>query len=509
MRNITTEKQGKEDSSLAFFVTAAFLALGLVATINHEMWRDELQAWLLSRDSANPIELFRNLKYEGHPGLWHLLLMPLTRLFKPEAMQLLHLLIASTTVYLFVRYSPFFKHQKVLFAFGYFPAFEYSVISRNYSLGMLLVVLLCVFFDQRREKPIHISIILCLLAHTSAIGLIIAIAFTLTLFLEALLYGYRVRRSLYIRTLISIVIILIGISTALTQIIPPNDSGFATSWFFELSFERLKNVAVSFVGAYVPMPFPKLNSWGSLLLKYNNVVAGVFIFSTALLLVTTLKVMIKRPPSFIFFMLATLGLLAFFYIKFPGSLRHHGFFFIVFVAALWIALHMASERGAINAALKKPAQINLASIMLTVFLSVHVIAGSIALYSDLVNPFSNAKETAKYIQKNKMEDWLIIGYIDYAASAVVGYLGNIKMYYPQADRFGTFVIWDQSRGATDYDAMVARARKMSAKNSRNVLFVLNRPFTERNNIDLRLRKLTEFTGAIVGSENYYLYKLLD
>ena len=77
-------------------VYALVLAFGLA---HHEMWRDELQAWLLARDSAGPADLFANLKYEGHPALWHLLLMPLTRLTaSPVAMQALHLVIASTTV---------------------------------------------------------------------------------------------------------------------------------------------------------------------------------------------------------------------------------------------------------------------------------------------------------------------------------------------------------------------------------------------------------------------------
>ena len=48
----------------------------------HENWRDEAQAWLLARDLSIP-ELFEQMSYEGHPCLWHLLLMPLVRLGLP------------------------------------------------------------------------------------------------------------------------------------------------------------------------------------------------------------------------------------------------------------------------------------------------------------------------------------------------------------------------------------------------------------------------------------------
>ena len=120
------------DSHFALILTVIFLLASAFAISNHEMWRDEIQAWLIARDSTSLFDLFRNMKYEGHPPLWHICLMLLTRLTKsPIAMQILHLFIASATIYLFARYSPFNNIQKILFTFGYFPFYEYSVISRN------------------------------------------------------------------------------------------------------------------------------------------------------------------------------------------------------------------------------------------------------------------------------------------------------------------------------------------------------------------------------------------
>jgi hypothetical protein len=42
--------------------------LGLLLA-HHEMWRNELQAWLLARDSDSLAELWRNTRYEEHPLL--------------------------------------------------------------------------------------------------------------------------------------------------------------------------------------------------------------------------------------------------------------------------------------------------------------------------------------------------------------------------------------------------------------------------------------------------------
>ena len=111
--------------AFSLVLTAAFLVVGGTGAIYHEMWRDEIQAWLLARDSTGPIDLLSHMKYEGHPPLWHLLLMPLTWItHAPESMQVVHLLIAATTVFLFARYSPFTPLQKILFSFGYFVLYE-------------------------------------------------------------------------------------------------------------------------------------------------------------------------------------------------------------------------------------------------------------------------------------------------------------------------------------------------------------------------------------------------
>jgi hypothetical protein len=68
----------------------------------------ELQAFMLAKASRTPPELFAKLKYEGHPGLWHLLLWVITRFTdNPMAMQVLHLAIALGIWVLVWRVSPF------------------------------------------------------------------------------------------------------------------------------------------------------------------------------------------------------------------------------------------------------------------------------------------------------------------------------------------------------------------------------------------------------------------
>ena len=67
----------------------AFLAIWAFALWRcwvHEPWFDELHAYLIAREAQGLGELFTNLRNDGHPGLWHLLLFGVTRIVpSPDA----------------------------------------------------------------------------------------------------------------------------------------------------------------------------------------------------------------------------------------------------------------------------------------------------------------------------------------------------------------------------------------------------------------------------------------
>src|SRR5262245_23080088 len=105
----------------SLYITAAYFLVALVGMLNHEMWRDEFQAWLVARDSHSLSELVANNKYEGHPLLWYIVLYGLTAITtNPLALQWLNLAFGTAAVYLFCRYSNFSTLQKILFACGYY-----------------------------------------------------------------------------------------------------------------------------------------------------------------------------------------------------------------------------------------------------------------------------------------------------------------------------------------------------------------------------------------------------
>src|SRR6478672_2729153 len=100
-------------------VPLLFAALVLIGISQHELWRDEAKAWLIARHSHSLIDLFNNRRYEGHPVLWYALLYFASRFTaNPLVMQLLHALIATAAIVVFVVRAPFGKVAKALFAVG-------------------------------------------------------------------------------------------------------------------------------------------------------------------------------------------------------------------------------------------------------------------------------------------------------------------------------------------------------------------------------------------------------
>jgi len=130
-------------ADLAFAAAAAaILALHLVLFIGHAMWRDEMQAWMIAAASATPLDLWRAMRNEGHPALWHALLWIASCIWNdPRAMRALHLAIGLGLFAVVLARTPFTRLERLLLCAGYYLMFEYTVIARAYGLGMLLILL--------------------------------------------------------------------------------------------------------------------------------------------------------------------------------------------------------------------------------------------------------------------------------------------------------------------------------------------------------------------------------
>ena len=549
---VLSDKKIMENRSkhYALGLTCLFLAIGAFTANHHEMWRDEIQAWLLARDSTSVFNLFANLKYEGHPGLWHLCLMPLSRItHSPVIMQMFHLLITGTTVYIFVRYAPFNWFQKFLFCFGYFVLYEYAIVARNYALGMLLITVFCVLFKERYKRFIWVGCVLFLLAHTSVHALILTIAIGFVLCCEYI-FGGRFLKSLnqeiearsppplarfvtsplrwyignyrfYYKPLnqeieaisdkrpiwIGFALIAVGIITAVLQLNPPPDTGFAVAWHFNYETKRVNDIVKLISRAYLPIPKSTLSFWGSNVLTTYPFFQTIQVPLCYFLMFFSVLLFLKRPTALLTYLISTFGLLAFFYVKYQGSIRHHGFLFLTFLMCYWIyrdcpAVSLGKvEHSTVNRVLNVAG-----TVILTLLLICHAIGGITAVRMEHRHIFSYGKLTAEYIRAQGMQDLAMVGDKDSAVSTVVGYLEKPRqIYYPRGSRLGSFVRWDNTRPSVSKRRVIEEALKLRSQNTQDVLIILNHALSARLREQHNLTFLAKFTGSTVRNEGFHLY----
>ena len=500
--------------SIIFFLVSLWL-LG-----KHEMWRDELQAWLLVRDSSNLISLSQNLKFEGHPGLWHLILFPLTRISSnPLSMQIIHLLISTCSVYVLFKWSPFTRIQKIFLTFSYFLFYEYSLIARSYGLSTLLIFIFCKLFENKQKNIIKISFVLVLLSHTSIFGLFISVCLFMTIIIENFIEFFTkergVKNILKRSNFIALFISIFGFLTSLIQLLPPKNSPVEFTYAnTKINIpSTLSEVKTVFLGkietvfqklftSYIPIPTFKLNFWGSTIAE-NSLFLKILFISFFIYIVVIFLNYLKNKPSALFLYLSSSSILfIFFLLKFTGSIRHHGFFFIVLVASLWISKY-CFFRNKNKFQKKYDKKLNFATSSL---FALQAIAGIIAVSIDVFYPFSSAKETADFLRKNNLINSQIISYRDFAGSAVLGHLPERKsFYYLDSASNGSYVKWDNTRERKIINKDLEEATLNLSAGDKDVVLILNDSIDNVGFSDKNFREIFVSKNAILKTEKFYVY----
>jgi len=119
------------DEFFPYTIALVFLTLSILLIINHEYWHDEVRAWLLGSESANLSEFVDNMRdSEGNPYLWSGLLYFISHYITDnlESMKVVHIVISTASIFLFLKFAPFNRVIKTLFVFRYFPFYEYNII---------------------------------------------------------------------------------------------------------------------------------------------------------------------------------------------------------------------------------------------------------------------------------------------------------------------------------------------------------------------------------------------
>lgn len=352
-------------------------------------------------------------------------------------------------------------------------------------------------YKRRYSLYIPIGLVLLLLSNTSVHGLIIAIVILMILSKEIYLQKLFKRENLKIKILAFLLISGMGVMISITQLIPAPDSNFANGWFFKLEISHILRIANAFLNAYFPLPPISHDFWNrnSLNHGFYKYIFGTFTIGVFILIANRLK---ASSVAFVFFILTSIGISLFFYTKYSGSLRHHGFLFFTLIGALWLFFENRSQKTSDDVLCK----------LMTTILCVHFISGILALILIQKYSFSESKAVANFLKAQQLEHSFIVAYPDYSASSILGYLDKRTLYYPNTNREGSFVRWDTNRlQEMNIEDVISKSQKIADSKKQKILLLLKDEI-QYENLRPTLKKLKEFNDPIVVTdENFFLYSM--
>lgn len=488
----------RPDRVFAALVVCAYLPVALFAIDHHEMWRDELHCWLVARDSPMPWDVVHNRRYDGQPPLWYLILWVLEKLtHDPLSMQIAHVALAVGVVWVFASRAPFSRPVRALFPFGYFMAYEYVALSRCYGLALLLALLICDNHERRFIRPWRTGLLLAALALTATVSTVVALAYTATLVLDAVELTRR-GSPLAKRAFIPIGASLLGALAAALCAWPPADSTVAhVGWPHQLPDDT---AATRLLVALVPIPHNDFFFWNSNALMWwapFRAVAVYFALAAAASIVVLLS---RRRSAWVLFATGAFGLWVLFAFIYGGDVRHHGFFFVLFVMGAWLAARARPRQGF-------RARATLAT--LAAVLVAHIAGTPIALYWDGRYVFSSGKRAAEALKQRGLSDALLVAELDFPATAMLGQMpGDAFAYTPRTGRTFSFVKWtrDRKRDPTD-EQTLEYCHRLAQDKGRDVVLVMNRPLRPELVDGGRVVRLAELYDSMIEEENFYLYRV--
>lgn len=168
-----------------------YLVLNAILLSRHEPWRDEANVWLMGRE-LSPIQLLQEIKYQGHPCLWYLLVMPFAKAgFPLRTIEIISFMVMAAAAAIFVWKAPLHSITKAFCLFSPVFTYFYSCIARNYCLIALLLILLAWQYPKRNDRCMLYGLLLGLLIQADTIAIAQAGMISLMWFCENLWSGCR------------------------------------------------------------------------------------------------------------------------------------------------------------------------------------------------------------------------------------------------------------------------------------------------------------------------------
>jgi len=433
----------------AAVLTSAFAAVVIWGAVHHEPWRDEVVPLSIARQAQSLGELAEPLTHEGHPILWYLLLwLAYHAVGATWVLKAASLACAIGGVFLLHR-SPLPLWLTAIVSFSFFPLYQYSVVSRGYSLEMLLLFACCALYPRRGEHPLALALLLAALANTEAFGLIMAVAIAVMTFADGVLRRTPLRTVAADRWVVAaLVVYLTGLGLAAAVALP--ESSHALGGFQGLDLGQIaagvgRAIAhpLEHSSGFVNLPAPSLWVWAGFLYLAHN------------------------PPVLGFAATSLVGIEVLFNVVYgPRAPWHIGNAMLVLVASAWFDAAATTATWNLPSALERarPWLARALAIALAVLFAGQVPRALAYLEADLANDHSSNRLLGELLRDDpRLAGAVLLGEPDTPLWSVRYYADN-RVYLAREKQFRDWGVFVPSRlRRYDLGALLAEARTLRAE----------------------------------------------
>jgi hypothetical protein len=489
------------------------------------MWRDEVRALTVATRATGWNDMFASLHQEGHPGLWYVILRCGFELTHSNlVLPIIALVVGVALAYVILRYAPFPFWLRLLTVFGVFVSYEYTVMARNYGIGILPLLIACVLFRNRAERGIALGFVLALTANTSVHA---AIACAMISLLWALDVVDAETRALFLRprTLVGIAIAVVGATIAIWSASPSPEMSYAASLrhlgIGDIARSVLIDPGVGLRSVYVA------NIAASSELPWIRIGVDPTIASRVIVDLCLLAIgwgLWPERKHFAVFITSILSFEILFSGIYPGALRHMGVVTFLIVAICWIAMR---ERKDADGLVTRRIAMGLLPVML-----IQSIGLPVAVRRHLIHPASSSKALGGFIRATpRLSNAILIGEPDYLMEALTYYVPN-RVYMPRQHEYSKTVYFANDSAGHQRDltlgAVIDAADSLGCATRSPVLISIGYPefprqptgltrgaynaahFTwtaeDKKRLSTRASMLGDFEGA-TSEENYEVFEL--
>ena len=371
--------------NLYWLIFILYSIVNLILMLKHEPWRDEIHAWLMAKELSIP-QLIIESRFDGHPILWHLILMPFAKIgFSVITLNLIGFVIILISAWLFIFKTNLSLFFKTIVVFTIPFTYVFSAISRNYCLIILLFMLITILYDKKQNKPLLYSILIAFLVHTHSLAWGIVAGLTITFHFKEIILHFKHKSNVNInKILIGLLIIVVSTVLVVLELLGTTNSdyGVGTNSYVTYCIEIM--IAMLFVALLFSL-FNKSN--------YDEFLILVCSFGFQILIYTCVY----------------------------SSILFQRFMLIFTLLLFYLMLLSKTELPR-----KKLDLLCIAYLLFVCIFASNDFTN--AIINDIKYPYSSAQEMADYINKNLPENATVLIDASIIGQSIIPYLDTAKFY---------------------------------------------------------------------------------